>query len=140
MNKIIARLTAMAALLSVGLLSQPVLADMAAKAVGTWKTPTGSVIRITGGKGSITGTIVSVRDKSRRDSFNPNKKLRNRKLPGVRIFRLSRSGSDSWKGSLYNTKDGKTYTGYVKVLGANRIKLSGCAFGVFCKSQVWSRK
>ncbi len=130
----------LAAVMAMGFLSQPALADMAGKAVGKWRTPSGSVIRITGGGSSITGTIVSVKDKSRRDSKNPNKKLRSRKLAGVRMFNLKKNGSDAWKGSLYNTEDGKTYTGHLKVLSNNKIKLSGCVFGILCKSQTWTRK
>ena len=140
MKKSFGLFLAAAMMMSVAFVAQPALAGMASKAVGTWRTPTGSVIRITGGKSSIVGTIVSVRDKSRRDSKNPNAKLRKRKLPGVRIFRLKRNGADAWKGSLYNTENGKTYSGHVKVLGANKIKLSGCVLGILCKSQIWTRR
>ena len=130
----------MAAMLSIGFMAQPALADMADKAVGNWRTPSGSVIRISKSGGSIVGTIVSVKDKSRRDSKNPNAKLRGRKLPGVRMFRLKKNGSDAWKGSLYNTQDGKTYAGHMKVLGANKVKLSGCVMSILCKNQTWTRK
>ncbi len=130
----------MAAMLSIGFLTQPALADMADKAVGKWKTPKGSVIRMTKSGGRLVGTIVSVRDKSRRDSKNPNAKLRKRKLPGIRILNLKKSSASSWSGSLYNTEDGKTYSGSVKVIGANKIKLSGCVLAVLCKTQVWTRR
>ncbi len=140
MKKIISTSLGMVALFALAVLAQPVLADMADKAAGTWKTPEGSVIRISKSGGAIVGTIVSVKDKSRRDVHNPNKKLRGRKLPGIRIFRLKKNGADSWKGSLYNTKDGKTYAGHIKVLGANKIKLSGCVMGILCKNQTWTRK
>lgn len=129
-----------AAVISMGFLIQPASADMASKAVGKWKTPSGSVIRISGGSSSITGTIISVKDKSRRDSKNPNKKLQKRKLAGIRMFSLKKNGSDAWKGSLYNTEDGKTYAGHLKVLSANKVKLSGCVAAIFCKSQTWTRR
>ena len=141
MKKVISTVVGVAAAISIGFLAPAAMAaEMGAKAVGTWKTPKGSVIRITGGKGSIVGTIVSVKDNSRRDSKNPNKAKRSRKLPGIRMFNLRKNGASAWKGSLYNTEDGKTYAGHVKVLSANKIKLSGCVASIFCKSQTWNRK
>ncbi len=141
MKKVISAVMGFAAVISMGFVATSAMAaGMGGKAVGTWKTPKGSVIRITGGGSSIIGTIVSVKDKSRRDSKNPNKAKRSRKLPGVRMFNLRKNGADAWKGSLYNTEDGKTYAGHVKVLSANKIKLSGCVAAIFCKSQTWTRK
>ena len=142
MKKVISTVMGVAAAISIGLLAPAAMAaEMGAKAVGNWKTPKGSVIRITGGKAApLSGTIVSVKDNSRRDSKNPNKAKRSRKLPGIRMFSLRKNGKDAWKGSLYNTEDGKTYAGHVKVLSANKIKLSGCVASIFCKSQTWTRK
>ncbi len=128
------------AMASLALVTRPAMADMADKAVGNWKTPKGSVIRMSKSADRLVGTIVSVRDKSRRDSKNPDAGLRSRKLPGIRILALKKKGADSWSGSLYNTEDGKTYSGTLKVLDANRIKLSGCVLAVLCKSQIWTRK
>ncbi|MCP4934726.1 MAG: DUF2147 domain-containing protein [bacterium] len=141
MKKVISAVAGFAVVVSMGLVATSAMAaGMGGKAVGTWKTPTGSVVRITGGGRSIAGTIVSVRNKSRRDSKNPKTSLRKRKLPGIRIFSLRKNGANAWKGSLYNTEDGKTYAGHIKVLSANKIKLSGCVASIFCKNQTWIRK
>ena len=127
-------------MLALGFAGNPARADMAAKAAGTWKTPKGSVIRMSVKGNRLSGPIVSVRDKSRRDIHTPNAKLRKRKLPGVRMLSLKKKSADSWSGSLYNTEDGKTYSGTVKVIGSNRIKLSGCVAYILCKTQVWTRR
>lgn len=140
MKKIISTCMGLAVMLTIGFLAQPALADMGDKAVGKWKTPKGSVVRLLKSGGKLVGTIVSVRDKSRRDSNNPNAKLRKRKLPGVRMLSLKKSGANSWSGSLYNTEDGKTYSGSLKVTGPNSVKLSGCVLAILCKTQVWSRQ
>ncbi len=140
MNKITGLCLGLATILAVGFSANTASAGMAAKAAGTWKTPKGSVIRMSVNGNRLIGTIVSVRDKKRRDSHNPNVKLRKRKLTGVRMLSLKKNGADSWSGSLYNTEDGKTYSGTVKVIGANKIKLSGCVAYVLCKTQIWTRR
>jgi uncharacterized protein (DUF2147 family) len=42
-------------------------------------------------------------------------------------------------GGLYNPLDGKTYAGSLRVLGAGKLQLKGCAFvGLLCQTEIWT--
>ena len=50
------------------------------------------------------------------------------------------NGKNKWKGSVKNLDDGNTYSGYVTLVGANKLTLQGCALGgIVCKSDSWKR-
>lgn len=115
-------------------------AQSAEDAVGTWRHPeTGSHIRMYKCGRFLCGSIAKVTDGQTFDSKNPNKAKRGRRVVGMTILRAKKTGSNSWSGSLYNRKDGKTYSGTVVVLNKNALSLSGCAYGVFCKTATWRR-
>ena len=44
-----------------------------------------------------------------------------------------------WRGEIYNTEDGKTYKGGVKLEKANELTLEGCLISFLCKSETWKR-
>ena len=61
-------------------------------------------------------------------------------MAGVVIMSGARKdGADRWKGKVYNSKDGKTYSGWLTVNGKNEVKLEGCVMGFLCKSHTWRR-
>ena len=75
-----------------------------------------------------------------KDVHNPDPRLRKRSVVGIDIFRGMRRQGKRYRGSLYNPRDGKTYSGYIEPLSANRLKLSGCVLGgLICKGQTWTR-
>lgn len=118
------------------------LAAGAQDAFGVWLHPeNGSHIRVYKCGGSLCAKVVKVRDTSRRDVHNPNPKLRNRPIQGVVIMNGARkTGANTWKGRLYNTRDGKTYTGVITVVSKSKLKLEGCVLGgLLCKGVTWSR-
>ena len=52
----------------------------------------------------------------------------------------TKTGANTWKGSLLNTEDGQTYTGNVTLESANALRLEGCALlGLACKGETWTR-
>jgi uncharacterized protein (DUF2147 family) len=122
---------------------------LAADPHGVWLTEPGtSRIRIADCSGALCGTIVWLKDpndaetqKPRLDKFNADASKRSRPLMGVTIvIGMKPAGTDKWSGQVYNAEDGKTYTGSVTMLGANSLKLEGCALGgLLCKAQTWSR-
>ncbi|MCH9764517.1 MAG: DUF2147 domain-containing protein [Alphaproteobacteria bacterium] len=119
---------------------QSVCAQSADDAVGTWRHPeNGSHIRLYKCGSNLCGSIAKVTDGQKVDFKNPNKSKRRRAIIGLRILTARKTGAKKWSGSLYNRKDGKTYSGTVIVVSRNALSLSGCAYGVFCKSAVWSR-
>lgn len=115
-------------------------AQSANDAVGTWRNPeNGSHIRMYKCGAYLCGSLAKVRDGQRFDHKNPNKARRRRPIVGLTILRARKTGPKTWSGSLYNRKDGKTYSGTVFVQSKNTLTLSGCAFGLFCKTATWSR-
>lgn len=85
------------------------------------------------------GTIVSVQGEAR-DINNPDAKMRNRSLVGVRMISNIQPSGDGFTGDLYNYKDGRTYTGKMRFKSGKAMELSGCVLGgLICRSQTWAR-
>jgi uncharacterized protein (DUF2147 family) len=110
-------------------------------AIGTWKdTETGATTQIDSCSGGICVKVVTPSKGREVDSNNPDPKLKGRSMAGVTIMTGAvKDGADRWKGQLYNSEDGKTYTGWVIVNNKNEVKLEGCVLGILCKSRVWRR-
>jgi len=123
----------------VALVTTPALAG---DPTGVWLRANGnSKIRIDNCGSALCGTVVWEKN-PRKDTYNPDASLRDRPITGVRVLLgLKPSGTpDQWKGEVYNADDGKTYTGYITLEGANALKLQGCVLGgLICKSDTWSR-
>lgn len=74
----------------------------------------------------------------RLDDNNPNPGLRNRPVVGLQIINgMKPTGPNSWKGKLYNSDDGHTYTAYAKLNGS-ALEVQGC-WGPFCKTLNFAR-
>lgn len=74
----------------------------------------------------------------RLDDHNPNPALRSRPVVGLQIINnMGSTGPNTWKGKLYNSDDGKTYTAYAKLQG-NALEVKGC-WGPFCKTLNFAR-
>ena len=113
--------------------------------IGKWKTETrGGVVEILRCGPSICGRIVTS-DKLRtdpgfKDANNSNPALRNRPLRGLQILGGFAQQGGGWVGGkVYNAEDGKTYNAEITPAGADQLKLRGCVFKPFCKTQTWTR-
>lgn len=121
----------------------------AADAYGTWTTGDGKArVRIASCGGALCGTIVSLREpidpetgRPKTDKHNADAGKRKRPMIGVPIvLGMKPNGAGKWAGRVYNAEDGKTYTGYLTLTGANSLDLQGCVLGgLICKSQTWTR-
>ncbi|QUS54591.1 DUF2147 domain-containing protein [Pseudovibrio brasiliensis] len=127
--------TSLAALLSLGLTTSALAAD----ATGTWMRANGTAkIKISKCGGNLCGNIVWLK-KPRKDTENPDPKLRDRSLIGTKtILGMKPNGKNSWKGRVYNAEDGKTYSGKMELVSDNKLKLEGCVL-IFCKGDTWTR-
>ncbi|MEJ2117837.1 MAG: DUF2147 domain-containing protein [Alphaproteobacteria bacterium] len=117
-------------------------AQTAEDAFGKWRHPeNGSLISVYKCGGKLCAKVVKVTDPSRKDSKNPNPKLRNRSVVGVVIMKgAKKTSKTAWSGNLYNTQDGKTYSGTVTVIDKNHLKLQGCVLGgLICQGPTWTR-
>lgn len=106
---------------------------------GVWLTETGdSKVHLTRCGSGYCGTLVSVSGKGL-DDKNPDPSLRTRSVVGVQIVNAPNAIADGYEGTLYNPKDGKTYSGSLKLTGPDNLVVSGCVMSVFCKRQTWKR-
>ena len=55
------------------------------------------------------------------------------------LLGLKASGPNSWDGALYNSQNGKTYTGGIRVLAPDRVRVFGCVLAILCGGQSWTR-
>jgi uncharacterized protein (DUF2147 family) len=74
----------------------------------------------------------------RLDDHNPDPALRSRPVVGLQIISgMAPTGPNTWKGKLYNSDDGHTYTAYAKLKG-DALEVQGC-WGPFCKTLNFAR-
>lgn len=103
----------------------------AADAKGDWARPNGaSKIRINACGSALCGKLIWLRN-PRKDTQNPDAAKRSRPLLGVQIVQSMKptGKTGQWKGKVYNAEDGKTYTGFIELTSANKLKLEGCVMG-----------
>lgn len=122
------------------------------KIVGTWwneeKT---SRVEVYEENGTIYGKVVWLSDNTNKDGStprtdynNPEAKLKNRKLIGVRILENLRWDADDneWDdGQIYDPKSGKTYSCYAELQKNGKLFLKGYVLGMpfLGKSTLWTR-
>ena len=125
---------------------------------GTWLTQAKSEITIAecpdGYCGDITKVVVpddiykankkaidSVGPTNFTDQMNKDPALRSRPILGLQIVKLHSGNKPKiYDGEIYNPQDGNTYSGYVEVLSADKIRLNGCIlYNVICKGEEWTR-
>jgi len=108
---------------------------------GTWTSESGETrVRIARCGAAYCGTITAVKGETR-DVNNPDEAMRSRNLVGVRMIDNIQPTSDGgFQGSLYNYRDGKTYTGKMRLKSPSALELSGCVMGgLICRSQTWTK-
>ncbi len=122
-----------------GIASGPALAQKGGDLSGVWQTETaGSTVRIARCGAGYCGTIAATPGPGL-DSQNPDATLRTRKLVGVQIMQAGTPSGEGFEGSLYNPKDGKTYSGSLTPKGPDTVEVAGCVLSVICKRQTWRR-
>jgi uncharacterized protein (DUF2147 family) len=112
---------------------------------GRWKTQTrNAIVEIQRCGPSICGRILTSdalrTNPDTRDTHNSNAQLRNRPLKGLQILSGFTQAGPNWSGGkIYNAEDGKTYSADVALAGPDQLKLRGCVFKPFCRTQTWTR-
>lgn len=131
-----------AALGTAALIALSAIPSLAGDAKGDWVRPNGaSKIQISSCGSALCGKLIWLKD-PRNDSENPDASKRDRPLIGVEIVKsmTPTNKADRWKGKVYNAEDGKTYTGFIELTSADKLKLEGCVMGgLVCKGETWTR-
>ncbi len=125
----------------IGLAAGMATAQTAEDAFGTWKHPeNGSNVEIYKCGDGMCAKIVKVVDGQKTDDKNPDAAKKSRSIVGLVIMSgAKKTGSNEWKGQLYNRADGGTYSGTLVVKSKGAMDLSGCTAVVLCKTTTWTR-
>ena len=111
---------------------------------GNWRTPTGSVVSAYPCGDAVCLKIMQLERGTPgfRDEKNPDSALRSRALCGLQIgsgFKLDEKASNADGGSIYDPKNGKTYSATMAEKG-DVLKLRGyVGVKMFGRSEEWTR-
>ena len=115
---------------------------------GLWRLSSGKVtIRVNQcGARNLCATIVGLATPLNKtglpktDKNNPNPALRNRPVIGITVVNgMKPTGVNTWRGSIYNADDGRTYSGSASLSGGS-LTISACILGgLACKKKHFVR-
>jgi uncharacterized protein (DUF2147 family) len=120
-----------------------VFAQNADAVLGTWLVPEKDAkieIYKDKARGKYCGKVVWTSTK-RTDEHNPNPDLRSRDVVGVVLFDNFYYKDGEYLGTLYSTRDGKTYSGFMRLKEDGTLFMKGYIMGMrfLGKSNVWTR-
>lgn len=110
--------------------------------VGMWLNPSGEgKVDIYESNGKFFGKLYLVKDKSKKDTQNPDEKLKSRALNGVVILNnFTKKGNSYEGGEIYDPKSGKTYSCKMKLKGDDALDIRGfIGISMFGRSETWTR-
>ena len=88
------------------------------------------------------GKIIWGTGRDTNDSKNPDPKLRSRDLVGLTILKnFVFSGDNTWEdGTIYDPKDGKTYSCKLTLASANKLEVRGyLGISLFGRTETWTK-
>jgi len=130
------------AVLALMLIATSAAAESSQSVFGVWQHPeNGSRIEVYPCQNDrLCVKILAIGDGQQNDDKNPEPRLRSRPIIGMTIMTgAARSADGSWSGRLYNRNDGQFYDGTIEPAGTDKLKLTGCAVVVLCRSLIWHR-
>jgi len=139
-----ARRRSPAVLLGVGIavLTAP-SASAAPSPAGEWMVANGeAMIRVVDCGGQYWGLVAWEQKPGGVDKRNPNPALRNRSTLGMPILlgMTPRAGAQAaWNGQMYNSEDGRTYDGRIRLTAPDTLRVEGCVLGFLCGGEDWHR-
>ena len=108
---------------------------------GEWRVADGKArIRVVDCGEALWG-VVAWEKKPGRDLHNPDPALRRRPALGLPILLHMRPSDEPgrWEGQIYNAQDGQTYESSMALRNADTLHVEGCAMGIFCGGEDWTR-
>jgi uncharacterized protein (DUF2147 family) len=111
---------------------------------GKWLTDDGKAVVVIDHCGEeICGKIATVLDRRSNvptvDIENPDRRLRNRPIVGLKVLSGFRAAGESWRGGkAYDPKTGRSYRSTLALDGARRLVVTGCILFI-CRSMIWQR-
>lgn len=105
---------------------------------GHWRNPSGTVvISIASCGDALCGHVQWASDKAKADARDAGTS----ELVGKQLLSgFTTNGNGRWKGRLFIPDLNHRSNAEIRLLGADRLKVTGCAIGrMLCKSQLWTR-
>jgi uncharacterized protein (DUF2147 family) len=124
------------------IMAVPAMAAPAASPAGEWMVAKGgAIVRIVDCAGRYWGLVTWEQRPGGIDDKNPNAALRNRPTLGMPILlgMAPSGGSATWSGQIYNSEDGRTYSGRISLAGPDKLRVEGCVLGFLCGGEEWRR-
>jgi uncharacterized protein (DUF2147 family) len=133
MKRIAVGIAGMAALAGSVLAAEPPI-------TGEWAVEDGIAhIRIENCGGQLWGTV-SWEKEAGVDDHNPDPAKRTRSTLGMPVLlHMKQTQPNRWDGEIYNSDNGKTYTGNISLTGPDVLRVEGCLLGFLCGGQSWPR-
>jgi uncharacterized protein (DUF2147 family) len=112
---------------------------LAAEPVGEWLVTDGyAQIRVEKCGDQYWG-VVSWEQQPGTDTNNPDPAKRNRPTLGMPVLLgMKATQANRWDGQIYNSENGKTYTGNISLSSPDVLRVEGCLL-IFCGGQDWTR-
>jgi uncharacterized protein (DUF2147 family) len=133
--------------IELGVASLALMALSALSALAADPTPTGewavedgiAHIRVENCGGQLWGTVSWEKD-SGVDDKNPDAAKRNRPTLGMPVLlAMKQTQPNRWEGQIYNSDNGKTYSGNISLASPDMLRVEGCLLGFLCGGQNWPR-
>ena len=114
---------------------------LAAEPTGEWLVAGKNAhIRIVDCAGTLWGVVSWQLKPGGLDAKNPDPAKRTRPTLGMPVLiDLKAAGPNRWNGALYNSNNGKTYTGGITMVAPNLVRVRGCVLGFLCGGEEWTR-
>lgn len=118
-----------------------------ADVTGVWSTVDGeSHVKIEPCDDKLCGKIIWLKEPltekqiKKTDINNEDVNLRGQPIDGLEILKgFTKDGDNKWDdGTIYNPKDGKTYSSTLTLTKPDTLEVDGCVL-IICKTQTWSR-
>ncbi len=111
-----------------------------AEAKGEWLVAERTArVRIVDCAGALWG-IVSWESDPGIDVKNPDPAKRARPILGMPILlAMKPDGPNRWTGGIYNSQNGKTYSGGISLFDSGVLRVRGCILGFLCGGENWTR-
>ena len=125
-----------------GMVTASVLTTSAfADATGEWLVAERTArISIADCGGALWGVVSWEADPGGVDEKNPDATKRSRPTLGMPILLgMTVSGTNRWAGQIYNSENGKTYSGGLTLITPDLLRVRGCVFLILCGGENWTR-
>jgi uncharacterized protein (DUF2147 family) len=96
-------------------------------------------IRVIDCAGALWGVVSWEMDPGGKDEKNPDAAKRSRPTLGMPIMLGMRKVKEGWEGGIYNSKNGKTYSGGVRMNKDGTLRIFGCVLFILCGGEDWTK-